>query len=519
MANLKVINIANPGILGFNTEDTGVSLPIEYAKVANNAVISSEGRLSARKAFTARAPATAFTGLVRSMFETINSDGVSDLFWAAGNKIYTGYPTRTDVTGTLVLTADNWQFVQGEDGGDVIFAVQADHSPIGWLRSGSTWTQTAITYGAAAPFLTSTDKPNCALAAFGRVFVADTATNKTTVWFSEEYNALNYSSGGAGSLDVGEALIDGDRIVALASIGNKLLILCTRQVLIYRVDLSISPTDFTTSPWLFLDEVVRGVGCIARDSVVNTGTDILWLASQGVVSFGRLDRNNGQLPIGNVSSQVHTAIQKEVANATDSASVKAIWWATEKTYLLMFRNKSAIYNFCFKTNPEVAVCTKWDTIKSIASMVFKADRTLWFGGQDTLFEYADYGSASDAYTFSYYSGYLDFQAPEAFKFLKLVSFLVKANAGQNVTVKWAFDYVDTFAFESKTTTGAGGLVSEWGEAKFGESEFATGAVLSDVRITASRSGQSLQIGVESSIQGGEFTIYRAELQATIGRAY
>lgn len=510
MAKLNVLTIDAPGASGLNTENSGIDLPTEFAKIATNCVISSDGRLASRKGFEAFAPTSAFSGTVKSLFETINIDGSSEIIWSNGTDIYQGYPAATDITESLTLTDGNYKFALLED---TLFATQEGHATVAWQKNGSTWEQETISRPSSWG---ATEYPDVCLGAFGHMWVANGATKKTTVWYSEEFNALNFSSSGSGEINIEEALIGGDRIVSLGAFADRLVIFCTNQILIYKIDGSV---DKSQDVWIFLEDNIRGIGCIARDSVVNTGTDLMWLSNQGVMSFSRLIQNDGELPIGDVSAQVHSDVQAEISNATAGfKNIKAVWWAAEKTYVLLFKDTNIFYCFNFR-NPSRIVCTKWDTIKSISSIVYTKDRTLIFGGTDTFFRYANYGSSTDVYRTKYYTGYLNFQAPELLKFLKNVSFLIKGFAGQTCVIKWAFDYSDSFKSYTLSLAGIGGLIAEYGIAEYNESEYSSGAQLFDVRANVSSSGQSVQLGFEADIIGSELVIYRIEVQATSGKAY
>lgn len=509
MAKLNVLTIDAPGAAGLNTENSGVDLPVEFAKIATNCVISSDGRLAGRKGFEAFAPTAAFTGTVKKLFETVNTDGSSEIIWSNGTKIYQGYPTVTDITAALTITDSNFQFALLED---TLFAVQEGHAQIAWQKSGATWTQQSVTRPASWG---ATEYPNVCLAAFGHMWVADGATKKTTVWYSEEFNGLDFSGGFSGEINIEEALIGGDRITALGAFADRLIIFCTNQILIYKLDIYADKNN----AWFSLEDNIKGIGCIARDSVVNTGTDVIFLSNQGVMSFARLVQSDGELPIGDVSAQVHSDVQAEITNASSSfKGIKAVWWAAEKTYLILFKDTNIIYCFNFR-NPARVVCTKWDTIKSVSSILYTKDRTLIFGGTATFFRYNNYGSSTDLYRFKYFTGYMNFQAPEILKFLKNVSFLIKGFTGQTCVIKWAFDYSDSFNAFTRALTGIGGNVAEYGVSEYNIAEYSSGSQLFDVRANVSSSGQSVQLGFEADMQGSELIVYRIEVQATSGKAY
>lgn len=506
---LNVVNIPSPGKLGLNTEDAGVALATEYAKVATNCVVSRDNRLSARNGFDVFSPSIPFIGNVGSCFETINQDGSSEVIFATESNIYSNYPGVTDITGSVV-NGNNWQFTLLQD---TLFAVQANNTPRAWQKVSNVWTPQIISLPVGGvdgiPSLAA-EYPNTCISAFGRVWMADSTTKKTTVWFSEDLNALNFRTTDAGFIDIAESLLGGDNIVALGSIGNRLLVMCTNQILIYLVNPE-------ATPFIELEEVVKGVGCIARDSVVNTGTDLLWLSTQGVVSFGRLDRNNGQLPVGDISANIHSLMQDELSIISDFKTVKACWWPVEKTYLLLLRDNSRIYVFNLRQG--TVIITRWEDIKTIRSLLFTKNRQLLFGGTDTFYAYRFYGNTSDSYRMSYYTGYLDLGNPSAFKFLKNISFLVKTSSEQLTVIKWGFDYNDNYLSSAALVEGVGGETAEFGNAQYNIDEYSAGAKLVERRCVASSSGQYLQFGVEAEITGNEFTIYRAELQATAGKSY
>jgi len=509
MAKLNVINIPSPGSLGLNTEDVGVDLPIQFAKILTNGVLTQEGRAAARKGIEEWTPSAAFTGVVKSMYETRNIDGSSEIVFGAGNKIYQNYPTMIDITGAASVTDSDWKFQVNED---VLFATQANHASLAWKKTLTTWTPQVITQ----PAEMTTQKPAICLSGWGRMFAAVGTTNKTTVWFSEDLNALSFSNPGSGFFDISDVVLSSDQIVALASLGNRLVILCTNQLLVYTVDPE-------ATPFLALEEVITGIGCIARNSVVNTGKDLIWLSTQGLVSFQRLSDGSGsnQLPIGDVSRHVHTGIQIEIENTVDFNAVKAVWWSSEQAYLIFFPQTKSIFYFSFRNvQSPLPTCSKWESLKTTASFLFSnVTRTLLFGGDSTLYRYQGYGTVQDTYQFKYYSGYLDFQSPESLKFLKVLSFLVKSSITQNTAIKWAFDYNQSYESRTLTTFSGSASVSQYNIDEYGIAEYSAGALINDLRVIGALSGQSLQIGLETEINGNEFVILRCEVQATTGKVY
>lgn len=506
MAQLQPTNIPSPGSLGINTEDAGVVAPMAFAKTASNCVVTTDNRLAARKAFDLIAPATSITEAVKQLFEVINLDGSVEYFWTTPTNIYAGYPTYISIKGALSPTSGDWKFCNLQN---TVFATQRNHSPVAWRKIAGVWTQQTISMHSEM----STEKPDVCLAAFGRVFTANGSNMKHKIWFSEDLNPLNFTSGGSGSLDIGKALIGNDNIVSLASFGNRLVILCEKQIIIYSVNLD-------SAPFLSLDETVKGIGCVSRDSVVNTGDDLVWLARQGMVSFSRLVSSDGQLPIGDVSANVHSKIQTSIESVADKTTVKACWWEAEKSILLLFPSQDLMYVFNTRVKSETGpAVTTWNTLKQINCLLSDVNRNLYFGAASTWYVYRDYGSSSDPYPMSYLSGYADFGNPTVFKNLKNISFSVKTGTNQPSTIKWAFDYADAFETQAFVSTGVGGVASEYGSSEYNIAEYSAGPQIKDLRAVGSLSGQYLQFGIDTTIQGSEFALYNTEIHVTLGKKY
>jgi hypothetical protein len=506
MAQLLVKNLPSPGNQGLNTEDAGVDAPVEFAKIALNCVLSKDNRLAARKGLDLIPnPTIPYSSAVGEIFENINPDGSQSLFWSADNKVFVGYPTMTNVTGSATITGNDWQFCNLQN---KVFAAQRNNTPLCWALVGGVWTPQVITLNATQ----ATEKPDIAVSAYGRVFTANGSTIKNVVWFSEELNPLNFTTAGAGFLDLSYAMVGGDVLVGIGAISNKLVFLCRKQIIIYSVD-----RDAT--PFLSRDDVIKGVGCVSRDSIVNTGEDLLWLSDQGVVSLGRLISSDGQLPIGDISANVHSSVIGDIAATADPTTIKACWWESEKSYLLLFSAFDRIYNFNLRAKNVVGpVATMWDTLRGTTTIATDINRNIYFGVIGGWRIYRGYGSLAESYRTKYYSGFLDFGDPSSFKFLKNISFQVRTQTGQPAVVRWAFDYAENYESSTFVAVG-GGVSSEYNVAEYGVAEYSSGPTLIDLRSNGSLSGQVLQFGIEADIQGNEFTVYRCEVQATAGKNY
>ena len=291
---LQNITVAAPGFAGLNTQDSPIGIDPSFASVADNCVIDQLGRIGARKGWeevsTNGSSVLGTSRGIEAVFEYVKRDGTEIVFSAGNNKIFTGTTTLAEVTLPVgySITANNWKMVSFNN--DVYF-FQRDHAALVSV-AGST-TLVAVVNGAhAAP------EANEVLAAYGRLWAADITGNKHTVYWSDLLDGDDWHGGTAGSLDVTLVWPTGfDEVVALAAHNGFLIIFGKKSILVYSG--ASSPASMT------LTDTIEGVGCIARDSVQHTGTDILFLSETGVRSFGRTVQEKS-MPMRDISKNVRT---------------------------------------------------------------------------------------------------------------------------------------------------------------------------------------------------------------------
>ena len=113
------------------------------------------------------------------------------------------------------------------------------------------------------------------LAAYGRLWTADFSTDKSTIYWSDLLSGHIWTGGSSGSLDISQVWPDGyDEIVALSAHNNHLIIFGKRGIVVYSG--ATAPASVT------LADTVSGVGCVDRDTVQYTGTDVLFLSQTGL---------------------------------------------------------------------------------------------------------------------------------------------------------------------------------------------------------------------------------------------
>jgi hypothetical protein len=286
---LKALSNAALGFLGLNTQESGVTLESGYATKATNCIIDKFGRLGSRRGWT---PITTNRGTLgsttylESMFEFIDNDLTPTILSCGGGKMYSGSTTLTelpvkqaDQTTNLSITfnGNNWQFAQLAEGagyGNSMygFAAQTSNPLLVYRKKNHTDTyiwQRVGDYGTKPTGVTTFD-PNCVHAAFGRVWVAGVSGAKTTIYYSKLLDGALFTGTGSGLIDIESVVGSSDEIVGISSHNNYLIIFCRNNIVIYQ-----SPDDPTN---LTLADVVTGDGCIARYTIQQTGTDLIFLS-------------------------------------------------------------------------------------------------------------------------------------------------------------------------------------------------------------------------------------------------
>ncbi len=297
---LNSINLVAPAFKGINTEDSPLAQDPSYAEIADNAVVDKRGRIAARKGhnvITTNKTALG-TAALRAIKEFKDDAGNTKIFSVGNNKILSGTTTLADETpGSYTINADNWKMVNFND---KIYFFQRSFQPLVYDNAGGSVITLSSVSGAAG--VTSAMYGNEVLAAYGRLWTADFGANKSTIYWSDLLIGHDWSGGTSGSIDISKVWPDGhDEIVALAAHNGSLIIFGKHSIVVYQN--AEAPAEMS------LADTVAGVGCVDRDTVQYTGTDVLFLSHTGLKSFGRTIQEKS-MPIGSLSN----SITKDIIN-------------------------------------------------------------------------------------------------------------------------------------------------------------------------------------------------------------
>ena len=566
---LQNITVQAPGFAGINSQDSPVSIDQSFAATASNCIIDEYGRVGARKGYTEQSSNVSFaTGSrgVEALFESVDASGNKRIFSAVDNKIYEGldFSAGNNITptgSTPAISANNWKIVSFNNH---TYFYQREHEPLIYTDSSGTGVLAKHSDFSGA---TTPPQANEVIGAYGRLWAADVFGNTRTVYWSDTLQGHKWSGGTAGSLDLTTVFPTGhDEVVALAAHNGFLIIFCKRSIIIYSG--AESPATMT------LHDTVEGVGCIARDSVQHTGTDILFLSEEGVRSFSRTIQEKS-MPMRDISNNVRTELTGLVRSQIKP--IKSLYSADEAFYLLSLQDSNTIYCFDMRTTlPDGANrVTTWSGVNP-RSMTLLQNGDIYFGRENGIFKYGGYQDDTASYEMIYYSNPLSFGNSANLKFLKKFNLTVIGNVSSDTTLVWGYDYGGNFNKKTVTSDLANSSTSEFGVAQYGDntttkvtpngntatylgefssapatantdelyynttdnklyywtgswteatqldtgfiaSTYTVGTDIQRPKINTSGSGTVVTIGIESTIDGAPYSIQQIDVHALLGR--
>ena len=521
--------IAAPGFFGLNTQDSSIQLSSGFALEANNCVIDKYGRVGARKGWTKVNSTAASTGSFRAIYEVFKDDG-NVVLSAANNKLYSGTTTLTELAVrnsdntanlTYTITDDNWQ-ISGmpydtgfTPSGHAILA-QAGQPTLVYHKLGATAHAHTGAYGLQrlgdiasnlpGDYTVTTFTPNVVMTAFGRVWVADITNDRQTVYFSDLLDPTEWKTGTSGYLNISEVVPNNDPIVALASHNGFLIIFCEKHIIVYK-----NPVDPSA---LVLEDVITGIGCIARDSVASIGTDLLFLSQTGVQSLQRVVQEKS-LPFRDVSKNVRDGLLINV-NSETLKYIKAVYYPTDAHYLLAL--PSTGFTYCFDTRGILenggARVTIWRDIKPTAFNLTQA-KELYIGKPGFIGKYNGYQDNGATYRLSYYTNYFDFDSPVTTKIMKKINLVAIGGSAQAISFKWGFDYTSNYNTQVVSLDTI--IVAEYGVGEYNIATFSNGIALDTAQVNAGGSGKVVQLGFEANINNAPLSIQKIDFGLKAGK--
>jgi hypothetical protein len=447
--------LTNLGINGLNTQDNPATLDNTWLTKADNVVLRENGRISFRKGLKQNVvpSGTAIGSLIEH-----NDQGTNKVFASYGTSIYTvdfttanaAFPTGdVDTMHTVSGSSGDWQFVNFNG------RLNAFHEDIvpqrydGALSDDSMWAAYDNSHRPSS--VTSGEfKPSCGVGFYGRMWVGGVAEEKDVVHYSTlldsddfRTTAENGASNG-GSIDL-KNVWGADEVVAIAPFYGQLAVFGKKNIAIYE-----SPAVIGS---MKLNEVIRGVGCISRDTIQHIGDDLVFLSSTGLRSLARTTEKD-KVPLTDLSLNIKDRLIRDIGNSTN---VKSTYIENEGIYLMSFVDKNINYVFDFKHltpngGPRVTTWT-FDNDREPASLAYTELYGLLVGQQDGgLAIYEEYydvdlsypGSVlteTDAsYTGGFETVWVNLGESVAASLLKRLFMVLEGGSGATMGLRWYKDF-------------------------------------------------------------------------------
>jgi len=452
---LNSINLVAPAFKGINTEDSPLAQDPSFAEIADNAVIDKRGRIAARKGHNVITTNKTVLGTdsIRAIKEFRDDVGNNKIFSVGNNKIISGTTTLVDETpGSYTINDDNWKMVNFND---KIYFFQRSVEPLVYDNAGGSVVTLSSVSGAAG--VTSAMYGNEVLAAYGRLWTCGIGSNQSTIYWSDLLIGHDWSGGTSGSIDISKVWPDGrDEIVALAAHNSALIIFGKHSIVVYE--------GAEAPATMALADTVAGVGCVDRDTVQYTGSDVLFLSHTGLKSFGRTIQEKS-MPMRDISNNVRSELTKIVKEQTNP--IKSIYSAEQAIYLLSFADSQTVYCFDMRQTLQDGTnrVTTWSGVNP-RSMARLSDGSIYFGRENGIFEYEGYLDDGEPYQMLYYSNPLNFGNSTNIKFLKKFNITVIGNVAAKKTLAWAYDYGSTFNKKVFSTEEPNKQIAEYNVAEF-----------------------------------------------------
>lgn len=509
---INPFSITAPGYMGLNTQDAPVDMNQQFALEANNCVIDKFGRVGARKGWTPAHTTNVDlgSGNVEAIGEYVAQNGDRTII-CAGNWYIFKLSAGTLVTLTYggggaapTISANNWQMAS-LNGALTLF--QEGYDPLIYDPALST---TAFRRVSEHPSYSGTiPQGNCGISAYGRLWTARTSTDKNTVTWCDLLIHYKWTGGSAGSLNLtGVWPHGGDEIVALATHNNSLFIFGTKQILIY--------TGADDPATMVLSDSIANTGCVGRDTVQNTGADIIFLSDSGLRSVMRTIQEKSA-PLRNLSRNVNNDILDYLNNEGGGTTIKSAYSPIDSFYLLTFINSSVTY--CFDTRGALedgsARTTVWPNVRHRAYHYSK-ERVLYLGQAGYLGTYDTYYDNAVTYRMSYYTSWIDFGNPVMTSILKKIVMTIFGVLNQTVVYKWGFDYSSGSASQP-VIIDTTGLPAEYNIAEYSEAEYSRTTLVKSLSVNAGGAGKVIQIGAEAQLLGFPISIQRVDIFTKDGK--
>ena len=457
---------------------------------------------------------TVIGGVVTAQTRTADGSGyvVGDVLTLviAGNEATTPAKYTVATVSTAIaaaITDDNWKMMSLNNN---CYFIQAGHTPKIYDHDADTY----VTDSGIMP------RASTGLSAFGRLWLSNTGTdNHSVVYYSTRLDGTDFdlnSSGDNGSFNCAEFWPTGyDEVQALAAHNGRLVIFGKDNILIY-AQADGDPAASKNEGGIFLEDSIRGIGCISRDSVQSTGKDVVFLDHTGLRSLARVIQERS-MPVGDVSGNIRTELSTALQGLISTDRVRSLYLPEEQLYILIGSGQGTVLAFnTAQIAPDGAMrVTRWPFL-DITGATTHDGTTLFSDSVKGVTEYTGYDDDGDSYKMKYFTHFLSFGDSTRLKIPKRIALTMLVGQVEELRLYWGFDYKSNYS-SSIIALPAPAEGGQYGVSEYSLCEYTGGVNMIREAEQAGGNGYVLQVGVEVDIFGEQFSLQEINIQTLIGR--
>jgi hypothetical protein len=563
-----VATLTLPGSLGLNTVESQGLIDASYATLANNCIIDTQGRLSARNGIAQVSTGNfgGFSGnFISSLFEYNAGGGTyyDIAIWSgpAVGDLNTAYPYLVQSMENVAVAGSSSSYTAsagllgtkslptGAGKGNRVYMQNFNNKCIAFVKGKVPWVLsgdpaanafTAITASAGSVPVTN----GVGYCGFGRVWAV--CTDNQTIYYSGLLDETNWASPSSGLIDMHTIWSNGtDQVTAIFAFNSALVVCGTKHIVLFTDGtgslLGLNPVN------AYVFDVLAGTGCLSQWTVDFIGqSDVVFLSPYGVQSMQRLSGGRDN-PTGTLTKYVRddllAALQAENVNF-----VSGKYNNQTGQYLLTLPVSQLVYCLDVRriyqdsVGERCARITKWPIQVTDVLVDHLYNVTFGLAYNPTVPQYVSAGIGwqtqytdfkTGAFTYQWQSPWLDFSqelgdgAKSRLKLLKRYETQLFAASTASCTLTWNTDFSLTPQTAAITIGSTSGQSSEFGIAQFGYSNYPTNTTYANAgfggTLTLGRyfydgraSGQFYQFGLSATV-AGSFALQQVQYVAKLGR--
>jgi hypothetical protein len=437
---IQAIPLDTIGVSGLDTQTTPTALDATWFTKADNIVYTEGGKVTFRKGLKqGTLGAGSKIGSIVEHFDGTNTKQFCSYGGTIAELDLTDKNAAFINTYTSSASTPDWQF---QNFNNELLAFQGGADLLHY--HGGVWGKMKDNAGYNAPANVTTFDPSCGLGYYGRAWAGGISEEKDVVYYSDLLDAHKWSSGSGGYIDL-KTVWGRDEIIAIHPFAGKLAIFGKENIVLYNGVADINDLN--------LDEVIRGVGCVSRDSIQAIGDDLFFLSDTGVRSLMRTAQLD-KLPLMEKSVTIKDEL---IANIKASTNVKSAYMLDEGLYLLSFvdSNVTYVFDITYKTQRDTPRISKWSFggDRHPASLAYTDTYGLLIGqhlGRVSTYEGywdVDYSGSSvytyNAYTSGFSTVWIDLGQGVQTSILKRLVMVVSGGQGTDVGLRVYKDFETT----------------------------------------------------------------------------